>query len=269
MSTSLMFQRGATIKTQKGTVRYNEGLWHQLRRGFIITYGKRGGITREHIKQARDYVFKANPYKNTIDSSLRFKCGTEAFNNVLLIFKDEVATQLNNLSALLGADRILPENPVSGSLYDLKLKPVRFTDVYLPGIGQVKLEEDLSLNYVNVTDRNLKGMNPNGTDYTTYSMIIWDASDKYYSNNNEAPKGTKIIGTNKDANIYLVTPAQDKIYWGRENGRYSVERASDIIASAKTMHSSFFIYGFGALWMKDNSKFVSVELEKSARKGYK
>ena len=122
---------------------------------------------------------------------------------------------------------------------------------------------------MNVTDRNISGMNPNGSDYTTYSMIIWDASDSSYSNSNELPKGTKDIGTNDKANIYLVTPKNDKIYWGTENGRYSKERATDIVASAKTMHSSFFIYGFGAMWMKDPSKFVMIELEKGARKGYK
>ena len=268
MSVSLMFQKGGTIKTQKGTVRYNEGLWHQMQRGFKITYAKRGGLTREHIKQARDYVFKANPYKDTVTSRIRFKCGSEVFNNVLEIFKDEVNQQITNIAALLGADRLLPENPVSGDLYNLALKPVRFTTVNLPGIGMVELEEDVSMNYMGVTDRNLRGMNPNGADYTTYSMIIWDAADQSYSNSQDLPKGTKLIGNNDKANIYLVTPKSDKIYWGRENGRYDANRATDIVASAKTMHSSFFIYGFSALWVKDVSKFVIIELERSARKGF-
>jgi hypothetical protein len=46
-------------------------------------------------------------------------------------------------------------------------------------------------------------------------------------------------------------------------------RATDIVASAKTMHSSFFIYGFGALFLVDPSKMVTIELKKSARKGFK
>lgn len=269
MSTKLMFQKGGTIKTQKGTVRYNEGLWHQMQRGYKITYGKRGGITREHIKRARDYVFKANPFKDAVASRLRFKCGSRAFDNILEIFKDEVNNQISNLAALLGADRLLPENPVSGDLYNLELKPVRFTKVNLPGIGMVEIEEDFSLNYANVTDRNLGGMNPHGADYTTYSMFIWDAADQSYSNNQSLPKGTKSVGTNNDANIYLVVPKGDKIYWGRENGRYDMTRATDIVASAKTMHSSFFIYGFGALFLVDPSKLVTIELKKSARKGFK
>jgi hypothetical protein len=45
--------------------------------------------------------------------------------------------------------------------------------------------------------------------------------------------------------------------------------ATDILASARTMHTSFFIYGFGAAWIKDQSKFVTLELEESARKGFK
>lgn len=267
-SVSLMFQRAATLKTNKGVMRYNEGLWHQMRRGYVITYPKRGAINKEHIKQARDYVFKANPSKNTIDSEITFECGSEAFNNVLEIFKPEFLHQLGNIQALLGSERLI-DNPVSGDLYNLALKPVRVTSVFLPGIGQVKINENHQLNYVGVTDKNLRGMNPNGYDYTTYSMIIWDASDKKYSNNSELPKGTTRMGNDNGANIYMVAPKGDKIFWGHENGRYSTKLATDIIASAKTMHSSFFIYGFGAMLMLDPSKFVSIELEKAARKGYK
>ena len=268
MSTSLMFSKAGEIQTQKGTVKYNEGLWRQFRRGEIITYGRPGGIKRSHLKQARDYVFKANPYANTISSKIKFKCGTEAYNNILELFKDEVNNQLQNIAPLLGSDRVLPKNPVSGDLYNLSLEPIRWTNVNLPGIGMVEIIEDIAMNNVGVTDKNLRGMHPRGADYTTYSMIIWDAADQEYSNNQEVPKGTKLIGNNSEANIYLVTPKGDKVYWGRENGRYDASRASDIVASAKTMHSSFFIYGFGSCWMKDPSKFVSIELEKSARKNY-
>ena len=88
-SVSLMFQKAATLKTNKGVMRYNEGLWHQMRRGYVITYPKRGGINKEHIKQARDYVFKGNQSMNTIDSEITFECGSEAFNNILEIFKPE------------------------------------------------------------------------------------------------------------------------------------------------------------------------------------
>ena len=268
MSTNLMWSKAGEIQTQKGTVKYNEGLWRQLRRGEIITYGRPGGIKRSHIKQARDYVFKANPYKNTIESRIKFKCGTEAFNNVMLIFKDEVNNQLSNIAPLMGLERTLSKNPVSGDLYNLKLEPIRFTSVNLPGIGMVEIEEDISLNNIAMVDKNIRGMHPRGTDYTTYSMFIWDAADQAYSNSQEVPKGTKLIGNNNEANIYLVTPKANKVVWGRSNGRYDMTRSSDVVASAKTMHSEFFIYGFGSIWLKDPTKFVTIELEPAARRGY-
>jgi hypothetical protein len=112
-------------------------------------------------------------------------------------------------------------------------------------------------------------MNPNGMDYTAYSAFIWDVTDQEYSNNGDLPKGVTAVGNNKEANIYMVTPKGDKVFWGRENGRYSMNSATDILASARTMHTSFFIYGFGAAWIKDQSKFVTLELEESARKGFK
>jgi hypothetical protein len=269
MNTSLMFQKGFTMSTSKGFLRYNEGLWRQMRRGFIVTYGKRGGITLSHIKQIRDYVFKANPTKDIKDSILRFKCGTEAFNNIDTLIQREFNVQLQQIAPLLGADRVLPSNPVSGDLYNLKLELVRAKTVNVPGIGWLEVMEDKSMNYINVTDKNLRGMNPNGMDYTAYSAFIWDVTDQEYSNNGDLPKGVTAVGNNKEANIYMVTPKGDKVFWGRENGRYSMNSATDILASARTMHTSFFIYGFGAAWIKDQSKFVTLELEESARKGFK
>lgn len=269
MNTSLMFQKGFTMSTSKGFLRYNEGLWRQMLRGFIVSYGKRGGITLAHIKKVRDYVFKANPTKDVKDSIIRFKAGTEAFDNIDTLIQREFQVQLQQIAPLLGSDRILPTNPVSGDLYNLKLDLVRAKTVNVPGIGWIEVMEDKSMNYINVTDKNLRGMNPNGMDYTTYSAIIWDATDQAYSNNADLPKGVKSVGGNDTANVYMVTPKGDKVYWGRENGRYSMNSASDILASARTMHSSFFIYGFAAIWMKDPSKFVMLQLEESARKGYK
>ena len=86
----------------------------------------------------------------------------------------------------------------------------------------------------------------------------------------EALEHLKDMNTADGSNsVRMKWDGNPQIYWGRENGRYSVDRATDIIASSKTMHSSFFIYGFGSAWMKDPSKFVTIELEKSARKGFK
>jgi len=185
---SLLFQRAGTVKLQNGYVRYNEGLWHQLRRGKVIPYSKRGGITREHIKEAADYVFRGNPDKPRIERRIKFKCGSRAFDNVLEIFKDEIDAQVANLAPFLGSDRILPSNPVSGDLYNLTMAPVRFTQVFLKDIGNVEIIEDTSLNRMHMTDRLLSGAHGEGYDHTAYSMIIWDAMDSRYSNNRDIPE---------------------------------------------------------------------------------
>lgn len=269
-SMGLSFGKAYTNKSTNGVTRYTEGLWTQLRRGRIITYPRRGGITKEKIKEAVDYVFKVNPTKNPIDRVVTFKCGTEAYNNVRMLFQTEVDAWLLRSASLLGSERILPKNPVSGTnLMELKLEDYAFTNVPLAGIGQVNIIEDKSLNYMGMADRSLYGMHANGYAHSTYSMVIYDAMDKQYSNNQDTPKGTKIIDKgNTDANVYLVQPKEDKIYWGRENGRYSSMTSRDIVASNKFRTESFFIYGAASVWVKDPTKFVMIELDPSARLGF-
>ena len=62
-------------------------------------------------------------------------------------------------------------------------------------------------------------------------------------------------------NVYLVRPERNPIVWGRNTGRYSSKKASDIASSSNLMGEGFFIYGFGAMWMPDPSKFVMIELK--------
>lgn len=268
MSRSLMFQRGFTIPTEKGTVRYNEGLWHQMRRGFIVAYARRMGFGKEHMQRVSDYIYKVNPSMDAIERRLMFETGTELGKNFEAIYSDEVNLQMNQISPLMGSDRSIP-NPVSGTLDALVLSPVKFKEVYIAGVGTVTHKVNKGLDYLGAAqDRMLRGSNPNGMSYSTYSGVIWDTTDQTYSNNNRLPAGVTNIGGNDRENIYLVLPKGDKVFWGTENGRYSSKTASNIIASAKTMHESFFIYGLASVWMRDPSKFVMVELEKRARRGY-
>lgn len=267
-NTSLMFQKGFSFSTSKGAIRYNEGLWRQMRRGFIHTYGRRGGFTLEDLKIVRDYVFKGNPSMKIQDSILRIKCGSELYNNIDTLIQREFNQQLQTISPLLGSGRVTPIHPVSGALDELKLAIIKAKMVNVPGIGWVEAIEDRTMDYMNVTDKSLRGMNPNGKDYTAYSGIIWDATDQTYSNNAKMPAGTKLVGANKTANIYMVKPMGESVYMGRQNGRYSSQSATDIIASSKMMTEEFFIFGFGAMWMRDPSKFIMVELEESQRRGY-
>jgi len=38
-------------------VQLSDGLWAQLNKGNVVKYGAPGGITREHIREAVEYVF--------------------------------------------------------------------------------------------------------------------------------------------------------------------------------------------------------------------
>lgn len=268
-NTSLMFMQGGAISTSKGNLVFNEGLWRQMLRGFIHTYSRRGNFTYDDLRILRDYVFQGNPLMKVEESVMAIKCGTELYDNLDVLTQAEAQRQINNLAPLLGADRITPQPIVTGSLDNLEVALVKYGSVNVPGIGKVKPMRDISMDYTKITDRQLKGVNIGGKDFTTYSGIIWDVTDQMYSNNRKLPAGTKAVNGNDSSNIYLVQPEGETIYWGRENGRYSQFKATDILASGKTMHESFFMYGFGAMWMADPSKFAMTQLEKGSRLGTK
>ncbi len=268
-NTSLMFMAGATMSTSKGSLTFNEGLWRQMLRGFVHTYSRRGGFNYEDLRILRDYVFQGNPNMKIEDSILRIKAGSELYDNIDRLIQAEGDRQVTALAPFLGADQVTAQRIVTGKLDALEVALVKYGKVKVPGIGLVEAIRDTTMDYTKLTDRQLRGMNPNGKDYTTYSGIVWDVTDQAYSNNKKLPEGTKAVNDNVKANIYLVRPQGESVYWGRENGRYSQFRNTDILASGKTMHESFFIYGFGAMWMADPSKFAMVQLEKSARVGTK
>src|SRR5690606_30239592 len=270
MSTALMFGRGFYDNRQKGGVRYNEGAWHQFRRGFIQTYPKKGGYTRTHLQALSNYVFKENPSMEYIERVMRLKVGSELDANLDNIIRVEANAQLNAVSNLLGSDSMLPSKVVKGSnLYDLEVVPVKFARVTIPGVGKIEKVRDIALDYgTTYQDRHFVGVHAGGKNSTTYAGLAWDITDQRYSNNGRLPQGVTNIGGNDSSNVYMVVPKGDKVYWGTAHGRYSSVSAQNIIASRKTMTEEFFIYGSAAIWIKDPSKFVMIELEKGARRGY-
>lgn len=261
-NTSLMFMVGSKISTSKGSLEFNEGLWRQMRRGKIVFYNKKGGAELSDLQTVRNYVHKHNSSR-VEDTYLKMKAGSELYDNLERIINQHASQQVTNLAPLMGTDRVTEQRIVSGPLNELTIALVRYKDAYLPGIGKFEAIRDTSLDYISGTDVRRRGVNPGGKDHTTYSGIIWDVTDQMYSNNATLPEGTKAVGGEVTArqNVYLVRPERNAVVWGRENGRYSSQKASDIIASSKTMHESFFMYGFGAMWLVDPSKFVMLELK--------
>lgn len=259
---SMMFMPAAKYSSSKGIIELNEGLWQQMRRGKIFKYNKKGAFTETDAVQVRNYVYKYNDSR-VEDTFLNIDAGSELTFNIERIIAKHAQNQLANFANLLGSDRILPKNPVTGELDALVVSIVKFKSAMIPGVGMLSVRIDRSLDHISDADVRAKGINPGGKDHTTYSGYIWDVTDQTFSNNGKLPEGTKAIGgeTNAKSNVYLIRPERNAIVWGRENGRYSSQKASDVIASNKLMGEGFFIYGFGAMWMPDPSKFVMIELK--------
>lgn len=272
-ATALMFQKAGKIDASHGSARFNEGLWHQIRRGKLIKYARPQGMNRTHISEAVEYLFRGNPLAPEM-REIMFEAGSRMYENFMEVFRDEINQQLSNLSGipgLLGTDAQIPKSPITGSsLTELELGAVRFTKVFLPGIGSISVKRNYALDYMaSDADRMAKGMHPNNTSHTTYSAIIWDANSQEYSNNKKMPDGAKLInGGNPTANVYLVKPEGALKYSGFEGGRYSPYKSSDIMSSVRTRSVTYWAYNSCAVFIPDPSRFVSIELDPAARKGY-
>lgn len=259
----LMFMRGGRIKGHNGVLMKNEGLYHQLRRGFTITYARPGGLKREHFLAAADYIFRGRtdvPIENRI---MRYKVGGMAYKNIVEIFRDEFNSQLGALAPLLGNDRIIT-NPVSGPNNALELGTVSIKAVTLPGIGKVIIEHEPSLDYIDMVDRNqlIDGMIP----ITSYSCIMEDLTSPEFSNAYAGiPNTSEAHIGNMNSNVFYVKPADGSMWWGYEQGRWSSRvSAQDILSSSSRMGESFWCHSISATWVKDASRFVTIELLRSS-----
>lgn len=274
-ATQLMWQKAGRYKDAAGgDVIMNEGLWRQLRRGKIIKYARPQGLTQAHISDAVEYLFRHNPI-HFLEREIMFECGTDMYNNFLDIFRKEVQEQISSVAAfaggaLLGDSMQLPEKMVEGSKNnDLTLNYIQFTGVMLPGIGKVKAKRNIALDSLVHTDRFSQGFHPYGKSHTSYSAIIWDAKDQKYSNNMQVPEGAKIIeGGNIGDSMYLVKPEGSMTYSGYSNGRWSPDRAHEIISVGKQRKTDYWCWSSVALFVPDPSRFVMIELDAAARKGF-
>lgn len=269
-----MFSPAATIQTGTSEVHIAEGLWQQLRRGKIIPYSRKGGITRRHIKEATEYVFQGNEIQPE-DRYIKFKAGKYAYENVQRIYSTEFNDQmgrLSNITNLFGTDGQIPTSPITGALDSLTLKTVKIQQVFLPGIGNVEVEYDPALDYLgNVADRLASGMHPQGKSHGAYAMVIWDARSQSYSNNKYTPKGVDFVeGAPENSSVYLVKRPGDMIFSGRVNGYYDPYRSSDILSSGnKQRFVDYWSWDAGAAYfLADPSAFVMIELVEEDRRGY-
>ncbi len=259
----LMFMRGGRVKTHNGVLVKNEGLYHQLRRGFTITYSRPGGIRQDHFRAAADYIYRGRtdmPIENRV---MKFKVGAMAYKNITEIFRDEFNAQLGAVAHLMGSDRII-SNPVTGPNSALELGTISIKSVVLPGIGKVIIEHEPSLDYVDMVDRSqlVDGMYP----ITSYSCIMEDLTQAEWSNAFAGiPNTSEAKIGNINSNVFYVKPDGGSMWWGYEQGRWSSRvNAADIVSSHSRMAEQFWCHSISACWVKDASKFVTIELLRSS-----
>lgn len=260
---SLMFAKAASFRTATGTKSINEGIWHQLRRGKLIKYSKPGGITMNHIHEAVSYLFK-NSQIPVNQRKVKFKVGSMAWANVMQLFREESIHQLNGIPAqMLGNDAQIGK-VFSGSLDDLTLNAVQIRQVQIPGVGWVEVELDETLDYQPFADRFSSGFYGNsGLAWTSYSMVIWDATDPQYSNVESKVKGAKLVeGGSKTSNIYYVKPEGAHVVYGYEQGRMANgARTEEVQSSLKYMGRTFWATSHSSALVLDTTRFVSIELQ--------
>jgi hypothetical protein len=262
---SLLFAKAAAIQTAKGLKRTNEGVWHQIRRGKVISYSRPGGLTWDHIQEAVNYVYRNSPIP-VAKRRVKFKAGAMAYANFMQLIREEALTQLNGLpAAMLGNDKQIPEPVLSGSLDRLKMAYVAIEEVPVPGLGIVSVEHDPSLDYNPFADRNSAGFYGEGFNHTTHSLIMWDVTDPEYSNVNERVKGANLVeGGAKRANIYYVKPEGAHVVYGYNHGRMAFQdNPHDVMASMNYMGSQFWAYSQSGALVLDTTRYVSIELDRN------
>lgn len=281
-ATSHLWQKQGQIRNGNGAIVYlNEGVWHQLRRGKLITIPKFMGITKAHIADAVNYIYKANPELPWEEREIVFEGGKLAENNLLLLFQNEIQQQLqvlqqgNMLQLLFGDRGILDEKLrgqlVSGnSLNELEIKSLlRFVAVPLIGIaGKVTIKHNPSLDHLSGNPTDFRGQFQNGYDWTSHSLIVWDVTDQSFSNNEKNIRGAQTLegDTKIKDNLYLIRPEEGMTYKGQENGRWDKGKTSGIISSSRVIGQSFWAFNSSAQWIPNPEKVVMIELSKGARR---
>lgn len=263
----LLFGKAATIQTNSGVKRTNEGVWHQIRRGKIITYSRPGGITKSHIAEAANYVY-GNSDVPPQERRIKFKAGWFAYQNVVgHLFREEAIAQLGALPAgMLGNDKQTNDTVFQGPLNGLEMKPVVITAVTMPGIGKIEIEHDPSLDYQPFSDRLSGGFYGEGFAHTTHSLVIWDATKEEYSNVSSKVKNASLVeGGNSKANIYYVKPEGSHLQYGYHQGRMASADGSpfDIASTMRTMGREFWATSQSGALVLDTTRYVIIELDRN------
>jgi len=264
---SLSFAQAMAIPTAQGMKRLNEGLYHQQRRGNIITYPKRGGITMDHIHRASQYLYKGNTSLEIDKRRLKFKCGAMAYANMEQLFREYFTNQLTSdaVANLFGTSKRVQGDLVTGNMNEgLHIHAIKYRSLSVPGIGTIEIEHDPSMDYDPFTDRIERGFLGNGYAREAYSMVIEDVTDPQYTNVESKLNGASLVeGGSKNANIYYVQPKGGSLVFGYEQGRMATRdnQMSYVPSSFRQMARTFWATSSSAALMLDTTRYLCIELE--------
>jgi hypothetical protein len=266
----LIHGKGGTVRGKNGIVRFNEGLLRAARRGYRILYGRPGGITINHLSRLSNYVFQVSD-KSYEERELVITAGTRAFDNITEILLEQLSSQMEKAKFLYGSESQLPQKVLSGKdNQHLEFKSLRVVGGYVPGVGNVKVIKDTSLDRTVAKDRFSKGMHGNAMSHTTYSAIIWDVTSSESSNVEQNVKGANLIeGGKGNANIYIVKPKGSHIFYGKEQGRWSSTEAKDIVSSNKYMGEGYWAWAALDVIVLNSDRIAMIELDEKARAGFR
>ncbi len=261
-----LFADSAVFTDSRGSKRIAEGAWKSLRRGYRITYSMKGGITRDHIRQAANYVY-GNSSVNIIDRVISFKGGTMAWYNMTQLFREEILHQFSDIASLglFGTD-----SQVNGKMFEgtietgLIMKPLILKGVVIADIGRVLFDLDTTLDYMPIADRRVGGFSgTHGMAKTSYSMVIYNAMSNMYHNAGDKVRGAKTVeGGNKNSNMYYVTPAGGALTTGYEQGRMrNGSQTRNIQSSMSGMVQTHWGQHQSSILTLDTTRYVIIELD--------
>lgn len=262
---ALVYAKAGAFRTAYGTKMVNEGAWHQLRRGKIIKYARPGGITLDHIHNAASYIFK-NSDIPVLERVIRFKVGSMAEKNIMQLFREEAIQQLTGLPAqMIGIDSQLEGKLFKGSLDNLSVDAVRITSVKIPGIGKIEVMLDESLDYQPLADKQAQGFyGTNGAAWTSYSMVIEDATNPEYSNVTSKVRNAELVTNgSQTSNTYYIKPEGSHVVFGYEQGRMANDGRTEYVQSSlKQMGRTFWAHSNSACLVLDITRQVVIELQR-------
>lgn len=261
----IMFAKASNVKSARGNLRTAEGLWHTMRRGKIIRYTKATGITKNHLEELSQYIYK----NSNVEPSKRIimlKAGWGAYQEMMNLIQKEALVQSAAIPGIFkGTDSQIGEKLFKGSLDNLELGLVQVKTVTFPSIGKVIVEHDVSMDYKPLADRFSAGTYAHGYNKYSYSLVAYDLTSPQVSNVDKVVKGANLVKDgNQTSNIYYVKKeGQPVITYGYEQGRMADEVGSGakVISSLKKMGKSMWAISDSAGLMLDPGRYCTIEIQ--------